>query len=188
MSRAHISKAEIALWGSVSSSIFFSCHTNSHLRRPCIVIDRIEHVKQVQKAKTKAVKTSKKKVKDVTHKVVDVITPNSLDPESWKKDIMEGRRKRIGNSEEADGTANSRRTETEQPRQVENVYGQATEPTTDNFQKEREHGETPGPDLAIVGPVLECKTPVLRETIARAGIVEPAGEPHTNAGSTDGGR
>lgn len=63
-------------------------------------------------------KESKKKVKDAAHKVVDVVTPNSGEEASWKKDVLEGRPKRIGNSKmDADGKANfDQRTEAEQKR------------------------------------------------------------------------
>jgi hypothetical protein len=154
MSKAHISKAEIALWGSVSwLLLFFLRHFNLHLRRLWFSIDRIEHIKKAQKAKSKVVKESKKKVKDTAHKVVDVVIPSSREedrPVSWKKDVLEGRRKKIGNSKmEADGKANDQRTEAEQKRQSGNVYGQASEPATHDSQNEKEHEETPRPDLGI---------------------------------------
>jgi len=99
------------------------------------------------------VKKSKKKVKDAAHKVVDVVTPASGEedrPVSWKKDVVEGRRKRIENSKmEADGKANDQRTEAEQKRQPGDVYGQSTEPAIHDSQKENEHEEMPGPDLGI---------------------------------------
>jgi hypothetical protein len=138
MSRVHISKAEIALWGSVSWQFFFSRHFNLNLRLPWFSIGRIEHIKKAQKTKSKVVKKSKKKVKDAAHKVVDAVTPNSWEehrPVSWKKDILEGRQER--------------KIEAEQKRQSENVYDQATEPATHDSENERNMKKTPRPDFGI---------------------------------------
>jgi len=66
MSRAHISKAEIALWG-------------------------VEHIKKAQQAKSKAVEKSKTKMKSAAHVVADVATLEHH-PE-WKKHVLEGRKK-----------------------------------------------------------------------------------------------
>jgi len=72
MSHAHISKAEIALWG-------------------------VEHIKKAQKAKSKAFEKGKTKAKHAAHKVVDVVTPDRTSHGSaWKKEVLEGRRKQHG--------------------------------------------------------------------------------------------
>ncbi|KII93878.1 hypothetical protein PLICRDRAFT_407640 [Plicaturopsis crispa FD-325 SS-3] len=45
----------------------------------------IEHIGKAQKAKSSAIKSTKEGVKDAVHKVTDV---------SWKRDVLEGRRKK----------------------------------------------------------------------------------------------
>jgi len=67
MSKAHISKAEFVLLG-------------------------LEHIKKAQKAKNNAIQKGKKKIKGTVHKVVNAVTSDHGDADSWKKDILEGRR------------------------------------------------------------------------------------------------
>jgi hypothetical protein len=82
--------------------------------------------------------------------VVDIVTPNdgdNDDPESWKKHILEGRRKKSGNHK---GNVNGQATNAEQARQAEGINGQAPELAGEKTQQEaeaRERDETsiPGP-------------------------------------------
>jgi hypothetical protein len=100
-------------------------HTNPHLL--VLLNDRIEHVKKVQKAKSNVMKTGKMKVKSAAHKMVDVVSPssgNDDNPESWKKDVLEGRRKKIENEEEADAKIYAQ-TDSEQMRRAESLKTQA---------------------------------------------------------------
>ncbi|KAF7968214.1 hypothetical protein HWV62_31581, partial [Athelia sp. TMB] len=82
MTHAHISKAEIALWG-------------------------VEHIKKAQKAKSKAVEKGKDKMKSAAHKVADVVTLAHTEhgPE-WKKEVLEGRKKQHNQLESAMGGEN----------------------------------------------------------------------------------
>lgn len=61
----------------------------------------VEHIKIAQKAKSKAVQTGKTKVKSTAHTIVNVVTPDS--GPTWKKDILEGRQKKLNNMKVADG-------------------------------------------------------------------------------------
>ncbi|KAJ7706272.1 hypothetical protein B0H17DRAFT_620791 [Mycena rosella] len=81
MSHAKISKAEIALWGSVPP----------YTRRARGLISSnfsIEHIKKAQKSQQRMIASGKQGIQDTLHKVGDVAHVSS-----WKREVLEGRRK-----------------------------------------------------------------------------------------------
>ncbi|KAJ7038289.1 hypothetical protein C8F04DRAFT_1090143, partial [Mycena alexandri] len=70
MTKAKISKAEIALWG-------------------------IGHIKRVQKSKQRMLENGKQGISDTLHKVGDKV--GNVTSISWKREVLEGRRKEKSN-------------------------------------------------------------------------------------------
>ena len=134
--------------------------------------------------------TGKRKVKSAAYQMVDIVSPScghSDNPESWKKEVLEGRRKRVENfKEEADAKIDAQ-TDSEQMRPAGGLRAQA-----DDNQKrvlEWHIDETPaGPGRCTATHNPEEPSP--EETIAKSGtprhvakesINRPAEEPKANS-------
>lgn len=64
---------------------------SNYLTQPCRY--RIEHINKWKKKQGAVVETGKQDLKEVALKVVNALTPGTDSDNSWKREVLEGRRK-----------------------------------------------------------------------------------------------
>ena len=88
MRKVEISKAEAALWGSVS------CHATTHYHLHTLNLGRIEHLAKFKKKQAKLIQNGKESVAEVAKNVVQTVNALRDGDEScsWKREILEGKK------------------------------------------------------------------------------------------------